>query len=36
MRGRVSIIIPARDDAAALAASLGRLACLEGIETAEI
>jgi len=36
MRGRVSIIIPARDDAAALAASLGRLGCLEGIETAEI
>jgi rSAM/selenodomain-associated transferase 2 len=36
VRCRVSIIIPARDDAAALAASLGRLACLEGIETAEI
>jgi rSAM/selenodomain-associated transferase 2 len=35
VRCRVSIIIPTRDDAAALAASLGRLACLEGIETAE-
>jgi rSAM/selenodomain-associated transferase 2 len=37
MRARgISIIIPARDDAAALAASLDHLARLQGIETAEI
>jgi len=33
---RVSIIIPARDDAAALAKTLDHLACLPGIEAAEI
>jgi rSAM/selenodomain-associated transferase 2 len=34
--GHISIIIPARDDAAALAASLDRLVCLAGIDAAEI